>query len=107
MVADVQPNATTSSSMLGRIRSTLGAIFRAYGAQRFGSDVMVVEDTGLVECNAGLAHEDAKLVLHEAGWSPEQQGRSRRAPRPPPSSSDSTTPRSIGPDSAVCGGGFR
>jgi hypothetical protein len=26
MVADVQPNATTSSSMLGRIRSTLGAI---------------------------------------------------------------------------------
>ena len=25
---------------------------------------MVVEDAGLVECDAGLAHEDAELVLH-------------------------------------------
>ena len=37
---------------------------RADGAQRFGIDVEVVEDAGLVKRNAGLAHEDAKLVLH-------------------------------------------
>src|ERR1700722_11142299 len=36
---------------------------RAYGAQLYGSDVMVDEDTGLVEGNAGLAHEDATLGL--------------------------------------------
>src|ERR1700722_6062771 len=53
---------------------------RAYGAQRFGSDVMVVEDTGLVECNAGLAHEDAKLVLH--GLVGQQNNKADRGARP-------------------------
>jgi hypothetical protein len=36
MVVDVQPNATTSSSMLGRTRSTLDA--HADDAQRFWCD---------------------------------------------------------------------
>ena len=96
MLAEVHPNATTSSGMPGRIRSTAGAMRGPDRAQGFRRDVGVVEDARFVEGNAGEARGSARnscsMVWSVASTTSPIAARAIR----PPSRSEGRMPRSSG-----------